>query len=123
VRIDAGIDSASVVPMAYDPMIAKLCTYAADRARAISRMHRALDETVVLGVTTNIPLHHRVLMHPEFLAGDYDTGLLGTPLPTAPSASDDAAVVAAAIQRYLTESHQAGADDTPSAWWRDGRRF
>ena len=121
VRVDAGVDSTSVVPMAYDPMIAKLCTYGANRERAIARMRRALDETVVLGVTTNTALHHRVLAHPDFIAGDYDTGLLERPLPAAPAAnaSFDDALAAAAIQALLTPTAQAIAAEIPSPWWHD----
>ena len=99
VRVDAGVDGHSEVPMAYDPMIAKLCTWGAHRDQAIQRMHRALDETVLLGVTTNIELHHRVMTHPAFREGRYDTGLLNEEMPAyeRKKASDgDAAKIAAA---------------------------
>lgn len=126
VRVDAGVDGASVVPMAYDPMIAKLCTHGADRGRAIARMRRALDEMAILGVTTNTALHHRVLMHPEFVAGDYDTSLLERPLPARarPTESVDDAIMALAIQalRSTGRAPTAPTTQTPSPWWQDRRR-
>ena len=128
VRIDAGVDEHSTVPMSYDPMIAKLCTHGRDRAQAIRRMLRALDETVVLGITTNRALHRRVLTHPAFVAGRYDTGLLSTPLPPARTAGDawrDDALAAAVIAR-LEADLAAGRrqDATPGgndAWKMAGR--
>ncbi|MCK6575430.1 acetyl-CoA carboxylase biotin carboxylase subunit [Myxococcota bacterium] len=110
VRVDAGVDGASVVPVAYDPLVAKLCTWGSDRAQAIRRMRRALAETVVLGITTNTALHDRVLRHPDFVAGNYDTGLLSTPLPPveAPrSGATDAALMAVAIERLVADEARA----------------
>ena len=115
VRVDAGVDGYSVVPMAYDPLVAKVCTWGSDRAQAIRRMHRALNETVVLGITTNTALHHRVLAHADFLAGHYDTALLTTPLPPVPEGApgaEEAMLVAAALERLLTEEATAQARAT-----------
>lgn len=126
VRVDAGVDGASVVPMAYDPMIAKLCTWGSDRAQAIRRMHRALNETAVLGITTNQALHHRVLRHPAFLAGRYDTSLLNTPLPAAdakPTGFDEATLIAAAIARHHSDEARAAtapAGATLTGWDIEG---
>ena len=109
-------------------MIAKLCTWGSDRAQAIQRMHRALDETAVLGVTTNIALHHRVMSHPQFLEGRYDTGLLNGEIPEntrGNQESTDAAIVAAALARYeadKTRSHQnTGQSAGLSPWLSQGR--
>ncbi len=127
VRVDAGIDAHSTVGTAYDPMIAKMCTWGSDRAQAIRRMRRALDETAVLGVTTNLPLHHRVLQHPAFLAGRYDTSLLSTELPAAPTADAewrDAVLAAAAIQRLeadLARPNHNGHRPGVSPWLTQGR--
>ncbi len=129
VRVDAGIDGFSVVPMAYDPMVAKLCTWGSDRGQAIRRMRRALDETVVLGITTNVPLHHRVLTHPAFVAGRYDTGLLNTTLPAAAAADagwKEAAIIAAALTRHAEDTARAArapsAGAPGSAWLAQGRQ-
>ena len=55
----------------YDPMVAKLIVHAADREACLMRLKRALDEMVVGGVTTTIPLHQALLEAPEFRAGEY----------------------------------------------------
>lgn len=127
VRVDAGVDRHSTVPMAYDPMIAKICTFGRTRDQAIRRMLRALDETTILGITTNIELHRRVLRHAAFCAGRYDTGILGTTLPDAPSeppAWHEAVLIAAAIERLdddLNRGPVATGDTGPSAWLQLGR--
>ncbi|NHN85973.1 acetyl-CoA carboxylase biotin carboxylase subunit [Acetobacter musti] len=71
VRIDSAIYAGYRVPPFYDSMIAKLIVHAPTRAAAIARMQRALDEIVVEGVKTVIPLHRRILADPEFQRGDY----------------------------------------------------
>ncbi|MBV1862349.1 MAG: acetyl-CoA carboxylase biotin carboxylase subunit, partial [Nannocystaceae bacterium] len=69
VRIDGAVASGTEVSSFYDPMIAKLVSYGADRAEAVAKMQRALDETVLLGIPTNLPLHRRVLAEPAFREG------------------------------------------------------
>ena len=76
VRVDSGYESGDEIPMQYDPMIAKIVVSAESREAAIRRMERALAETVVLGVTTNLPFLRDVLAHPVFLRGEADTGFL-----------------------------------------------
>ena len=71
VRIDSALYAGYVVPPYYDSMVAKLIVHAPTRAQAIARMQRALDEFVVAGIKTVIPLHQRILADPEFRAGDY----------------------------------------------------
>ncbi|GBQ67739.1 acetyl-CoA carboxylase biotin carboxylase subunit [Ameyamaea chiangmaiensis NBRC 103196] len=71
VRIDSAIYSGYRVPPYYDSMIAKLIVHAPTRIEAINRMQRALDEFVIEGVKTVIPLHRRILADPEFRKGDY----------------------------------------------------
>ena len=65
-----------VIPPYYDSLIAKLIVYGADRAEAINRMRRALDMFIVEGVRTSIPLHQRILQHPDFQSGDIYTSFL-----------------------------------------------
>ena len=69
VRIDTHIYSGYKVPPQYDSMIGKLITYAEDREFAMARMRNALDEMVVDGIKTNIPLHKRILDAGKFQAG------------------------------------------------------
>jgi len=60
----------------YDSLVAKLIVHGSDRAEAIARMRRALEMFVVEGIHTSIPLHQRILMHEDFIAGALDTGFL-----------------------------------------------
>ncbi|MCQ9155609.1 acetyl-CoA carboxylase biotin carboxylase subunit [Acidomonas methanolica] len=71
VRMDSAIYAGYRVPPYYDSMIAKLIVHAPTRAEAIARMQRALDECVVDGVKTVIPLHRQILADPQFQKGDY----------------------------------------------------
>ncbi len=76
VRLDAGYEEGNVVTPNYDPMIAKLIVYGADRAEAIARSRRALDAFVIEGIKTNLPLHQRIVRDPAFLEGRLDTRFL-----------------------------------------------
>jgi acetyl-CoA carboxylase biotin carboxylase subunit len=76
VRWDAGIDVGDEVTLHYDSMLAKLIVWAPDRAQAIARMRRALDELAVLGVATNQGFHRRLFADPAFQAGDLDIQFL-----------------------------------------------
>jgi acetyl-CoA carboxylase biotin carboxylase subunit len=76
VRVDTAAYAEYVIPPYYDSLIAKLIVYGSDRAEAINRMKRALDMFIVEGVTTSIPLHQRILSHPDFQRGDICTSFL-----------------------------------------------
>ncbi|MDP9414342.1 MAG: acetyl-CoA carboxylase biotin carboxylase subunit [Pseudomonadota bacterium] len=71
VRVDSGLYGGYRIPPYYDSMIAKLIVYGTSRERCIMRLKRALEEFVVEGVKTTIPLHQKLVKDPEFLAGDY----------------------------------------------------
>ncbi len=77
VRVDTAAYQDGVIPPYYDSLVAKLITFGANRAEAIARMRRALDMFVVEGIYTSIPLHQKILAHPDFVAGKIDTGFLG----------------------------------------------
>ena len=77
VRVDTAAYQDGVIPPYYDSLVAKLITFGANRAEAIARMRRALDMFVVEGIYTSIPLHQKILDHPDFIAGKIDTGFLG----------------------------------------------
>src|SRR5689334_4270648 len=70
VRTDAAIESGSVIASDYDPMIAKVISWGADRDEALTRLDAALAETVVLGVDTNIAFLRALLADPAVVAGD-----------------------------------------------------
>ena len=76
VRVDAGIKSGSEITPYYDPMLAKIITWGQDREEAVRKMVRALRETIVLGVTTNISYLLDILNEPHFLAGQTPTNYL-----------------------------------------------
>lgn len=71
VRVDSGIYSGYKIPPYYDSMIAKLIVYGRTREGCIMRLRRALEEFVVEGVKTTIPLHQALLEDPDFQAGNY----------------------------------------------------
>ena len=77
VRVDTAAYQDGVIPPYYDSLVAKLITFGANRTEAIARMRRALDMFVVEGIYTSIPLHQKILAHPDFIAGKIDTGFLG----------------------------------------------
>lgn len=76
VRVDSAVMADSVVPPYYDSLIAKLIVHAENRDAAIARMRRALDEFVVEGIKTTIPLHKRIFDDPVFQKGRISTGYL-----------------------------------------------
>ncbi len=71
VRVDSALYDGYTVPPTYDSLVAKIIVHAKTREEAIARMERALGETVIDGIQTNIPLHLRILNEPEFQAGDF----------------------------------------------------
>ena len=71
VRVDSALYSGYTVPPHYDSLVAKLVVHGTTRAEAIARLRRALDEMVVSGIRTTLPLHQRIVEDPEFQAGDY----------------------------------------------------
>ncbi|MFL6862000.1 MAG: acetyl-CoA carboxylase biotin carboxylase subunit, partial [Allosphingosinicella sp.] len=71
VRVDSGLYAGYRIPPYYDSMIAKLIVYGRTREGCIMRLRRALEEMVVDGVKTSIPLHQALLRDPDVLNGDY----------------------------------------------------
>ena len=71
VRVDSGLYAGYRIPPYYDSMIAKLIVYGRTREGCIMRLRRALEEMVIGGVKTSIPLHAALMQEPDFLNGDY----------------------------------------------------
>ncbi len=120
VRLDTGVREGDEVSVYYDPMIAKLVVWGADRPEAARRMQEALAETEILGVTTNLGFLERVVKHPAFLAGDTDTGFIErhrADLLPEPGAAPAQALVAAAARAFLDE--QAVIAALASSPWND----
>jgi propionyl-CoA carboxylase alpha chain len=76
VRVDTGVVEGGEIPMYYDSMIAKLIVHGTDRADAIAKMREALNGFVIRGISSNIPFQAALLAHPDFVAGDFNTGFI-----------------------------------------------
>jgi len=76
VRVDSQLYTGYKIPPHYDSMVAKVITHARDRQKCIRRMQRAIDELVILGVTTNQELHQRLLANPGFQSADFNIHFL-----------------------------------------------
>jgi acetyl-CoA carboxylase biotin carboxylase subunit len=76
VRVDSAMESGAMVVPHYDSMIAKLITHGRDRQESMARMRRALEEFVIEGIKTTIPLHRRILDDPDFQKGHVSTTFL-----------------------------------------------
>ncbi len=76
VRVDDGFEQGMSIPIYYDPMIAKLITFGKDRAEAIERMKRAIDEYQITGIETTLGFCKFVMEHPAFLDGSFDTNFV-----------------------------------------------
>jgi acetyl-CoA carboxylase biotin carboxylase subunit len=72
VRIDSAIYSGYAIPPYYDSLIGKLIVYGRTREECLMRLRRAIDEFVVDGIKTTLPLFQRLIKEPDILAGNYD---------------------------------------------------
>ena len=120
-RVDAGVETGSVISSFYDSMIAKLIASAPDRAGAIARLAQALEETVVAGPKTNASFLHALTVHPAFAAGRMDTGLIARELDTLAPAGTDARAVAFGVTHLVWHAHDAaeerrGSNESYSPW-------
>ncbi len=81
VRNDTGVYEGGEISMYYDPMIAKLCTWAPDRRRSIEAMAEALDRFEVEGIGHNLPFLSAVMAHPRFQSGNITTAFIADEWP------------------------------------------
>jgi propionyl-CoA carboxylase alpha chain len=81
VRNDTGVYEGAEISMFYDPMIAKLCTHAVDRPKAIATMATALDSFVVEGISHNVPFLADLMRQPDWLSGNLTTGFIAKHYP------------------------------------------
>ncbi|WP_433239731.1 acetyl/propionyl/methylcrotonyl-CoA carboxylase subunit alpha [Streptosporangium sp. CA-135522] len=130
-RLDSGVEDGSEIGVHYDPMLAKVISYGADRADAVRRLATALSKASVHGLVTNRDLLVRVLRHEAFRAGDTHTGFLtehadalaagphgaGAPVPAAEAQAVRLSALAAALAQAAANraaaTVQAG---LPSGW-------
>ena len=81
IRNDTGVYEGGEISMYYDPMIAKLCSWAPSRAGAIEHMRLALDRFEVEGIGHNLPFLSAVMDHPKFISGDMTTAFIAEEYP------------------------------------------
>ncbi len=112
VRVDTGVMDGGEIPMYYDSMIAKLIVHGGDRHEAIAKMREALNAFVIRGISSNIPFQAALLAHPQFVAGQFNTGFIaehygkGFSSADVPHADPDFLVALAAFvnRRYLARA-------------------
>ncbi len=125
IRVDGHVYADQEVTLHYDNLLVKLVAHAPTRAEAIARLRRALYETRLPGVTTNIPLILRTLDDPRFVSGRYDTSILEHAAPPPADSDDLVPVVAAALALHRrvrpTSVPAAPAGRSLSAWRAQGR--
>jgi 3-methylcrotonyl-CoA carboxylase alpha subunit len=130
-RVDTGVREGDHVTPFYDPMIAKIIVWGESRRAAVDRLRRALAETAVLGVVTNLGLLVGVAAHPEFAAAEIDTGFIErhAELLAARPPAPNVALFVAALARLLARRSAARTGsalggDPNSPWARtDGWRL
>jgi len=119
VRIDSGLYDGLEVGLSYDPMLAKIISWGEDRGAAIARMRRALEELNVGGVKTGAPAALRVLEHPAFVAGDFDTHFLES-LDMTPAGEEFgrlAAAIAALRRHHLAQRRALATRAADGSGW------
>jgi len=124
VRVDSGLAPGMVIGSEYDPMLAKVIAHAGDRPAALRALDRALADTAVLGVTTNIEFLRFLLADSDVAAGRLDTGLLDRRTPDyLPAQHGDDELIAAAAYKWLRGWPVPVGDlwEVPSGW-RLGQR-
>jgi acetyl/propionyl-CoA carboxylase alpha subunit len=126
VRVDDGYEEGMDIPIYYDPLIAKLISWGADRQDAIARMKRAISEYQVTGPATTLPFGEFVMNHEAFVAGNYDTKFVEQHFaPTVAELTEEEAMVAAVVAGEVvvgsasTVKHQAPNGD--GSRWRKAR--
>jgi len=134
IRLDEGVYAGWTVPSDYDPLLAKLIAYGADRAETMGRLKRAMDELQVTGIRTNAVLFLKILAENDFGNGAMHTRWLDERLASllAPHAQEtsggdleiEAAMIAAALW-HTSQSSQSGPANPqaqPVSRWRDEAR-
>jgi acetyl-CoA carboxylase biotin carboxylase subunit len=124
VREDSGIRTDAKVGSDYDPLLLKLSVWAPDRPQALARLKRALAETVITGLSTNLDLLEKLTVTPEVEAGDYDTTFVERELAKilarqkCPAPSDEvlAAATAAFTLRRESEVERKAPEPGLSPW-------
>jgi acetyl-CoA carboxylase biotin carboxylase subunit len=127
IRYDNGTYEGYEVPMDYDPLLSKVISWGATREEAVHRMQRALSEYQVYGIVTIIPFFKRILNHPDFFKGNYNTHFLENLEKSGDELEPDVqnvALIAAGIRSYKDSrafSYQSAGKKPVSNWKIQGR--
>jgi acetyl-CoA/propionyl-CoA carboxylase biotin carboxyl carrier protein len=112
VRVDAGVETGDEIGVHYDPMIAKVVAWGADRATAYARLACALDGTIVHGPVTNLAFLRRLMARADVRAGDYHTGSVESDFLAPPGPPDDLLLAAVALADHLGLAARPGEAST-----------
>ena len=130
VRVDDGFEQGMEIPIYYDPMIAKLITFADTRAEAIERMIRAIDEYQITGITTTLGFGRFVMQHEAFTSGNFDTHFVKkyfSPEVLLESREDEAIVAAMVMEQLLSKKKVSiaapAAGTNPSNWIKNRKQI
>src|SRR6195952_5193355 len=117
VRVDDGFEQGMEIPIYYDPMIAKLIAYGDDRAEAIERMLRAINEYQITGITTTLGFGRFVMQHEAFTSGNFDTHFVKkyfTP-EVLQTGNEKEALIAALVMEQLLSAAKTMVDEVVGA--------
>ncbi len=125
IRVDSALYDGAQVPEFYDSLVAKVAAHGRGRDEAIQRMRVALNELIVEGIKTTIPVHQTILEERRFLRGNYHAQYLDKMLagwrPHPTLSSEEAATIFLAIKRLATPIRTESAEATPRiTGWRRG---
>ena len=126
VRVDDGLEQGMEVSIYYDPMIAKLITFGANRSEAIARMKRAMSEYRISGVQTTIDFAQFVMDHEAFVSGEFDTHFVAnyyTPEALDKSNAELEAIGAMALSNLLQTQKETQSTSTSNGQsrWKQNR--
>ena len=128
IRVDDGFEQGMSIPFYYDPMIAKLICHAEDRAGAIEKMIRAIDEYEITGLETTLGFCKFVMQHDAFRSGNFDTRFVENyfkPASLLPEANEDEELIASLLATTLMNGNGKAAEETtiaaPVSKWKKNR--
>ena len=126
VRVDGGVYAGWNVPLEYDPLLAKLSTWAGTREAAIERMQRATAEYRILGITTNLSLYREIMRDERWIAGDLDTNFMERFMETrSPQPRDEDVRLAAVLAAASLTNENAHLNECPpetGVWLSQARK-
>lgn len=127
IRVDDGFEQGMSIPFYYDPMIAKLICHAEDRAGAIEKMIRAIDDYEITGLETTLGFCKFVMQHDAFRSGNFDTRFVENyfkPASIPPAANEDEELIASLLATTLLNGNGKTVDETiaaPVSNWKKNR--